>query len=209
MERVLRIVPWPREEVAGGAIEDRRLVEGLRGREPWATAALVERYGDHVRRVLMRLLGGDDAEQGDLFQEVITEAWAGIGRLQDPGALKAWLTRIAVFVARGAIRRRRRRRWLVLVADLPDAPAASWAGPDLQEAARAVYRIFARMPADERIPFALRMLEGMDLPGIAAACGMSVATVRRRLARAERRFHALAAGSEALAPWTRKEEGAP
>jgi RNA polymerase sigma-70 factor (ECF subfamily) len=45
------------------------------------------------------------------------------------------------------------------------------------------------------------MLEGMDLEGNAQACGMSVATVRRRLARAERRFFRLAGQCEALAPW--------
>jgi RNA polymerase sigma-70 factor (ECF subfamily) len=117
-----------------------------------------------------------------------------------PASLKAWLTRIAVFTARGAIRRRRRRRWLLFFADVPEQ-AAVWAGPELQDAAGAVYKIFARMPVDERIPYALRMLDGMDLEATAAACEMSVATVRRRLARAERRFFKLAGEYEALAPW--------
>jgi DNA-directed RNA polymerase specialized sigma24 family protein len=43
----------------------------------------------------------------------------------------------------------------------------------------------------------------MDLREIASACGVSVPTVRRRLARAERRFHALAASCESLLPWMR------
>jgi RNA polymerase sigma-70 factor (ECF subfamily) len=45
------------------------------------------------------------------------------------------------------------------------------------------------------------MLDGMNLEATAAACGMSVATVRRRLAQAERRFFTLAREYEALAPW--------
>ena len=200
MQGLLHIVPWSRGAAAASAADDLRLVEGLRAREPWATAALVQRHGDHIRRVLMRLLGSDD-EQGDLLQEVLTQAWKGIGRLEDPNALQAWLTRIAVFTARGALRRRKRRRWLVFVEQLPE-PAAPWAGPELRDAARAVYDILGRMPVDQSIPFALRMLEGLDLASTAAACGMSVATVRRRLASAERRFHALAGRYEALAPWT-------
>ena len=180
---------------------------GLRGREPWAAAALVDRYGTHVRRVLFRVLGGDDADHADLAQEVLLQAWRGIGQLQQAGALKAWLTHVAVFNARGAIRRRRRRGWLAFRAELPDCPQP-WATPDLQDAAGAVYRIFDRMPEDERLPFALRVLEGMSLEEAAAACDMSLATVRRRLARAERRFFKLAREYEALAPWCRQAAGA-
>ena len=80
-----------------------------------------------------------------------------------------------------------------------------WAGPEVEEAARCVYRIFDRMPVDERIPLSLRMIDGLDLDAIAGACDMSVATVRRRLVRAERRFFKLARQFEALWPWLGKE----
>jgi RNA polymerase sigma-70 factor (ECF subfamily) len=135
---------------------------------------------------------------------VITYAWERIDQLDDPRALKAWLTRIAVFTARKTIRRRRRRRWLTLFAEVPepvDGASYSWAGPDLQEAARCVYRILQGMPVDERIPFSLRMLEDLDLDATARACGVSLSTVRRRLARAERRFFKAARRYEALGPW--------
>jgi RNA polymerase sigma-70 factor (ECF subfamily) len=216
VDPVLRIVPWPAGGEPGRAAPgrtssgrpaaaepgDERLVAGLKAGEAWATAALVDRYGAHIRRVLMRVLGGEDSEHGDLLQEVLTRAWEGIDHLADPQALRGWLTGISVFTARGAIRRRRRRRWLAFFGEVPELEAA-WAGPDMQEAARCVYRIFERMPEDERIPFALRMLDGMDLEETAAACGMSVSTVRRRLTRAERRFFKLAREYEALAPWVR------
>jgi RNA polymerase sigma-70 factor, ECF subfamily len=217
VERVLRLAPWeradpgkepvdPAERARREAQLDERLVAGLLGREPWAAAALVDRYGAHVRRVLFRVLGGDDAEHADLAQEVLVQAWKGIGQLQQPGALKAWLTHMAVFSARGAIRRRRRRRWLAFRAEVPDR-AQPWATPELRDAAGAVYRIFDRMPEDERLPFALRTLEGLSLDEAAAACGMSLATVRRRMARAERRFFKLAREYAALAPWCRQHDG--
>jgi RNA polymerase sigma-70 factor, ECF subfamily len=210
VERVLRIVPWRRQagaaDVAGDDLAaDERLVAGLRAQQPWAVGALCERYGDHVRRVLLRVLGGEDAEHPDLVQEVLVQAWRGIGELRSPAALKAWLTHIAVFRARAAIRRRRRRRWLALFSDLGQVPEvqAVWATSDVREAARAVYGIFDRMPEDERIPFTLRMLEGLSLEETAAACGMSLATLRRRLVRGERRFFKLARDCEALGPWLR------
>lgn len=205
MHRVLRIVPSPSPAASTTDLnDDVQLVGCLRAGTPRATSDLVERYGNHVRRVLFRVLGAEDSESGDLFQEVITHAWERIDQLADPRALKAWLTQIAVFTARKAIRRRRRRRWLSFFADVPEPTGgamASWAGPDLQEAARCVYRILERIPVDERIPFSLRMLEDLDLEATARACGMSVATVRRRLVKAERRFFKMARQYEALGPW--------
>jgi RNA polymerase sigma-70 factor (ECF subfamily) len=205
---MLRIVPPPPPTDGPGGppdskqAEDARLVARLREGAPRATAELVERHGTHVRRVLFRVLGADDTESGDLFQEVITQAWERIDQLNDPRALKAWLTQIAVFTARKAIRRRRRRRWLTFFSEVPEPDVdGRWAGPDMQEAARCVYRILERIPIDERIPFSLRMLEDLDLEATARACGTSLATVRRRLVKAERRFFKLARQYEALAPW--------
>ena len=212
MDRLLRIVPsplpsgarvdTPAEGLDTRQADDVRLVARLCEGAPRATVELIERHGNHVRRVLFRVLGADDSESGDLFQEVITQAWERIDQLLDARALKAWLTQIAVFTARKAIRRRRRRRWLTFFADVPEPDVdGRWAGPEMQEAARCVYRILERIPVDERIPFSLRMLEDLDLEATARACGTSLATVRRRLVKAERRFFKLARQYEALAPW--------
>jgi RNA polymerase sigma-70 factor, ECF subfamily len=178
---------------AGETGEDElRLVRGLRAREPWAAAAVVERHLHHVRRVLVRVMGAGDPELDDLVQEVFTRALAGAHRLSFDGALSSWLTSVAVFTGRETIRRRSRWRWLHFMAELPERPALEVPG-EVSDAARAVYGLLDRLPADERIVFALRALEGMDLCELAAACRVSVPTVRRRLARAEKRFHALAA----------------
>jgi RNA polymerase sigma-70 factor (ECF subfamily) len=202
VSRVLRIVRSPPGVEGEVAVDDAQLVVALRAGETWAVSELVARYGSHVRRVLFRVLGTGDNEHADLFQEVITAAWENIGKLADASALKAWLTRIAVFTARNVLRGRRRRRWLSLFDEVPDVEA-TWAGPELREAARAVYQILDRFPLDERIPFALRMLEDLDLDATAHACGMSVATLRRRMIRANRRFFKLARQYEVLAPWLR------
>jgi hypothetical protein len=47
------------------------------------------------------------------------------------------------------------------------------------------------LPAKERIVFALHILEGQTLHEISATCGYSLATAKRRLAAAHRRFSSL------------------
>jgi len=201
VDRVLRLVPpSPSPDGARDQADDARLVAALKAREPGAVEALMRRYGSHLRRVLTWFIVREYTETPDVLQEVAVIAWQSIGRLSDPLALKAWLTQIAVFTARGLIRRRHRQRWLSFFEEVPDR-SVPWASPEMQEAARAVYRIFDRMPVDERIPFALRMLEGLELEATAEACGMSLATVRRRLVRAERRFQKMARQCDALVPW--------
>jgi RNA polymerase sigma-70 factor (ECF subfamily) len=202
MSQVVRLPTAPRPAGDAGREDDVRLVRGLRGHEPWAAAMLVERYIVHVRRVLTRVLGAGEPELADLVQEVFTRALAGAHRLSFEGALSSWLTSIAVFTGRETIRRRSRWRWLWFMADPPERPAAQ-PSAGVSDAARAVYALLDQLPADERIVFALRAVEGMDLHEVAAACKVSVPTVRRRLARAERRFHALAAKCESLSAWAR------
>jgi RNA polymerase sigma-70 factor (ECF subfamily) len=72
---------------------------------------------------------------------------------------------------------------------------------EVSEALRAAYRVLSSLQVDERIAFALRFVEGMDLTEVAAACGVSLATTKRRLARAEARFALLADREPSLAEW--------
>jgi RNA polymerase sigma-70 factor (ECF subfamily) len=145
---------------------------------------------------------GLDQDIPDLLQDVFVTALGSIGSLEDPRALRAWLTSIAVRHARSLIRKRSRRRILSFIdgreLDRHFAPASP---ADLHEPVRALYEVLKRMPADERIAFALRFVDGMDLYEVAAACKVSRATVSRRLERARLRFLEEARRHEALADW--------
>jgi len=202
VSQVIRLIPRQRGGVEIEPLSDDQIVRGLVDHEAFAARALVDQHGPYVRRVIYRVLGADDSEHEDIVQEVFTRAIAGIRQLSSPNALRAWLTQIAVFSARGVIRRRKRSNWLRFLGDLPER-AAEEAPASVREAARAVYQIIEKMPVDERIPYTLRAMEGLDLVELASACGVSVATVRRRLAKAEARFARLASGYEALEPWVR------
>jgi RNA polymerase sigma-70 factor (ECF subfamily) len=186
--------------------DENALVDGLQAGNPAARAALFDRYAHHVRRVLLRVLG-PDPELADVLHDVFVEALSSVRQIEDGRLLKSWLTSVAVFTARGCIRRRTRRRWLRFVAPaaLPEqeAPAVDAA---IHEATRCVYAVLEQLPVDERIAFALRFVDEMELTEVAAACGVSLATIKRRLARAKRRFLEEATHHAALLEWLREDD---
>lgn len=190
----------------GDAMDDGRLVLALRAHDPAAAALLFDRYAPHVRRILARVMGFD-AELADLLHDVFVAALGSIHTLHQPERLKAWLTSIAVFTARRCIRRRRARRWLFFMApqELPELTAVG-ADPATAEALRVTYRILAEMPADLRIVFSLRCIDGLELTEVAAACDVSLATIKRRQQRARAWFDARAAVEPALVGFGQRRE---
>ncbi len=182
-------------------VSDAALVQALRAGQAPAIRAFYERFSRRVLAILRRILG-HDPELADAHQEAFERALASIRGLRDPTWLDAWVTKVAVFTARSVIQRRVRRRWLRFMApeQLPEVAAASATG-EVEEALRATYGVLAQLATDDRIAFALRFIEGMQLQEGAAACGVSLATFKRRLARAERRFIELARENPVLCEW--------
>ena len=199
--RLKLVAPPPLPPRGAFAGDDAALVHAFRRGDPGARAALYDRHADHVHRVLYRLLGFRH-DLPDLHHDVFVRALGSLPRLEDPGALKGWLTTIAVHVARSAITRARRRSWLWFLPgdELPEVDSGAASG-EVLDALRATYAILDALPADERIAFALRYIDGMELTEVAAACETSLATIKRRLARAGARFEAAARREPALAPW--------
>jgi RNA polymerase sigma-70 factor (ECF subfamily) len=178
--------------------DDAELVAALRRGDGRARMILVERYEPLVERLVAGALG-IDAEIADVIQDVFVAVLEGVRNLKDASALRSWIATLAVFTARGRIRRRRRWRWIRFVApeDVPEVPVAGPQG-ETREQVRATYSILASFPADERIAFSLRFISEMQLTEVASACSVSLATIKRRLARAERRFVEAAGAHPAL-----------
>jgi RNA polymerase sigma-70 factor (ECF subfamily) len=180
---------------------DRAIVVAVRAGQAAGGAALYDRHASHVRRVLSRILG-PDTELRDLVQEVFLAAIDSIERLEDPEALRSWLASIAVFRARAEIRRRVRARLFPLFGsdELPEveAPVAT---PEIGEAARTTYALLGKLGSEERIAFALRFIDGMELVEVADACNVSLATIKRRLSRAQKKFVAMAKTYPELSEW--------
>lgn len=144
-------------------------------------------HSAYVATVGFRLLG-NDAELDDLVQEVFIEANRGLSQLRDPGAVRGWLARICV---RRSVRRLRRRRvrQLLLLDDVQDSlTGGSSLTPEQLSDVRRAYRVLARLPAEERVVWILRHIEGESLDDIARLCDCSKSTVQRRIRSAEVRF---------------------
>lgn len=209
-QAVAELLPLRRSQAELPAPEsDELLVLSLRARHPDAGTLLFDRYAPHVRRVLVRVMG-PDSEILDLVHDVFVTAFESVNRLVDPRALRAWLTQIAVFTARARIRRRVRGRVLRFLpfTELPE-PELPPADFEASQSMQAVYRVLEGLDTDQRIAFALRFVAGMELTEVAASCGVSLATIKRRLARAQLSFVNAAKREPALAEWLRSTgEGA-
>jgi RNA polymerase sigma-70 factor (ECF subfamily) len=192
---VLRFAP-PADNVA--------LVERLRADDQTAKEVFFRRYAKRVERIITHTIGFD-SELPDILQEVFARALASIHGLKDPLALDAWVSRVAALTTRQLLRNRGRRAWLRRFVDSAEEEHYDPvnAPPDVEgrQAVRAVYAVLGTMSVDERLAFALRHIDGMLLTEVAAACDVSLPTIKRRLAKAERRFLARAKNFPALAEW--------
>jgi RNA polymerase sigma-70 factor (ECF subfamily) len=172
--------------------DDASLAEGLRTGSPMAIAAAWDRFFPLVRKLLTRSLGPCH-EIEDLVQEVFITLYRRVVDLRDPNALRSFVVGISVRVARSELRRRRVRRWIMLT---PTGTVPDLATPESdhtsREAMRSLYAVLDRLDANARLAFVLRHADGLELVEIAAALGCSLATVKRKLAKATERvlYHA-------------------
>ena len=121
----------------------------------------------------------------DIVQETFVDAFEGIGRISDPQAARAWLVTVAVRRTRRFLARRRTRELFTFWFS-DTAPRSS--DPRDRQPVDDLYDALERIPADARIPWVLHRVEQLSLPETAAPCGVSLATVKRRIADAEERL---------------------
>lgn len=188
-----------RDRRARAAGDGAELLEMARRGDPGTGAALFDRCEAQVNRIVWRVLGADESHD-DLVQQVFVALLRGVSRVREPEALAGWVTAVTVNTVRSELRRRRLRRLWVRSApealDLAEAPAPNH---EARELLRRTYAVLEKLPSDERIAFGLRYIDEMPLAEVAAACGCSLATIKRRLQSAQARFRRLAQRDPALA----------
>jgi RNA polymerase sigma-70 factor (ECF subfamily) len=143
-------------------------------------------YSAYVARVALRLLGRDD-EVDDVVQDSFLAAHRGLKNLRDPAGMRGWLATVTVRVCRRKLRLR--RMWSMV--GLEDAGAhlpSREASPEARALLVHLYSLLDRLPADERIAWVLRHVEGEQLEAVARLCGCSLATAKRRIAAAQARL---------------------
>jgi len=191
---------------AAAAGSEVALVQGLVDKEEWAAAALWTRYGALVYRIADRALGSPH-EAEDLTQDVFLSLWSKIASLRDPSALRSFVVSVTIRTVKWNLRRRRMRQWIHLTetGDMPDLPVR---GVEVDQALRRFYRLLDKLRVDDRMVFVLRRVDGMQLQEVAHATGHSLATVKRRLRRADAELSRLMEHEPVLVTFLHKEGSA-
>jgi RNA polymerase sigma-70 factor (ECF subfamily) len=145
-----------------------------------AFAELVERYAVRLRYYVGTLLGNRRrTEVDDVLQDVWLQVHRSIATLSDPGALGAWLYR----VARNRTVRHLRRRVTPTrtIEDVPADQEVDHEGDFSSDDAEAVHVALDRLAPEHREVLVLRFLEEMPYEAIAALTECPVGTVRSRI----------------------------
>ena len=195
-----KILVLPTADLAGA--DDAALVEAIRRGEPQASRALWLRYSRLVHRIIRRSLG-QPADVEDLAQEVFLNLFRRLPTLREPRALPAFILTITTLTLRHELRRRWVRRYITLGAteDIGADQQVVHPDPEARQAVSRFYAILDKLKPEERMAFVLRFIEGMELTEIASALELSLATVKRRLAKARSRLEHHIAKDAALASY--------
>jgi RNA polymerase sigma-70 factor (ECF subfamily) len=174
---------------AMAALPDAQLVAlGTRG----DTNALEQLYRRHAAFAihLATRIEGSARDVEDIVHDAFIRAIERLPDLTDPSAFRAWLGAIVVHAVRSRMRRTRLMTMLGMgkgadPVDL-DAIASPDASPHVRAQIAQIYALLRTLPTDERISWTLRAIEGHDLETVARLVRCSLATVKRRISRAQR-----------------------
>ncbi len=151
-------------------------------REPDAFDQLVQSYTPYVASIAIKVLGRE-GDVDDVVQQTFAEAFEGLQRLREPEAVKGWLATIAVRILMHQLRRQRLLETFALAERwTPTMLGTQVASGEARVTLARVYQVVERFSPGERVPWALRYLQGERLEAIAEATGQSLATVKRRIA---------------------------
>ena len=180
------------------------IVRCQEGRQPDRTAfsELLRRYQSHVDKVLYHL-APDWQDRADLAQEVWIRVYRNLKRLHEPVKFQGWLSRIATNLFYDELRKRKRVAHPVSL-DAPrrvDDGEMDWEiadeapSPDDNLTTREFYdqlrSAIIDLPESFRTTIVLREIEGMAYEEIAQITGVSLGTVKSRIARARTKLQSV------------------
>lgn len=167
------------------------------GQEPDRAAftELLRRYQTHVEKLLYNL-APDWSDRADLAQEVWLRVYRNIKKLQDPLKFQGWLSRIATNLFYDELRKKKRvTRPISLDAahiindeEMDWEIASDYPSPEeiltTREFYEQLHSAIADLPENFRTTIVLREIQGLPYEEIAEITGVSLGTVKSRIARA-------------------------
>ena len=174
---------------------DADLVAALRAEMPDAAEKLVERFGDRVYRLAMRITGSkEDAEEA--AQDALWTAARKIGMFKGESAFGSWIYRITANAAYQKLRTRRQKSAEIAMDDvLPSLdderhfePMDDWSNRVDERALQGELRQVLQeaidgLPDEYRTALVMHDVEGLSNPDIAETLGISLPAVKSRVHR--------------------------
>ena len=186
------------DQASGVNAEESLFVLRLKANEDAAYDELVRGYHASIFHVAYRMLG-DAAEASDVVQEIFLKVFRNIGGFKGEAALKTWIFKIAFSEILNRLRswKRRYRYATVSLDDNPSAKRNGYNSPyvadskptpeevlESKEQETAIQQALSRLSSDHRSIIVLRDIEGFSYSEIAEVLGISIGTVKSRIARA-------------------------
>jgi RNA polymerase sigma-70 factor, ECF subfamily len=156
------------------------------------TRALERLYRRHAAFAihLAARIEGSARDVEDIAHDAFLRAFERLNDLTDPAAFRAWLGAIVVHKVRSRMRRARLMALLGMGKTSEPVDLDALASPDASPHTRAqiaqIYALLRTLATDERIAWTLRAVEGHDLETVARLTRCSLATVKRRIGRAQK-----------------------
>jgi RNA polymerase sigma-70 factor (ECF subfamily) len=188
--------PLPRLSAAPPSTAD--LLDLMRTDPARGAPLFYDRFQREVNRLVWRLLGAD-RDHDDLVQQVFLVTLRRISQVREADKLLPWVRAITVNIVYDEIRKRRVRRIFLRDSAQEEVHRSLVHDMEVRDFLLRAKRVMDRMPAAERVVFLLHVLEGKTLPEISEICDHSLATAKRRLRRATKRFEKLLSREPELA----------
>ena len=178
---------------ASVSAEEALFVLRLQANEDTAYDELVRTYNASIFHVAYRMLG-DGGEAADVVQDIFLKVFRNIGGFKGEAALKTWIFKIAFSEIFNRLRWWKRRRHFSTVSldddhngsgyHVTDSKPTPEEALESKEQEKAIQKALSTLSGDHRSIIVLRDIEGFSYNEIADVLGVSIGTVKSRIARA-------------------------
>ena len=164
-------------------VTDAVLTERIRAGDEAAFYGFYRRHAPYIAGVAFRLLA-NAGEVDDVVQDTFVTASQKLATLKAPEHVRLWLVKIAVRHAQRRLRSRRRTR---TIGDMGGFGFPTKTDMKLASMLDDLRDLLRRIPTRFGEPWILHRLEGLTIKEVATACDISAATVKRRIAAADKK----------------------
>jgi RNA polymerase sigma-70 factor, ECF subfamily len=164
------------------SIDERALMARASRGDVEAFSKLVHAHSDLVRKITLRMVGGQEAQ--DASQEVWARAWANMEGFRGDSAFGTWLHRVAVNTCLNFRRKASRRRTREVAGEMVHLPEPAGEDANPEEAALDAERrgeirsALGSVRAEHRAAMVMRHMEGLSCAEISAVLGVPNGTVK-------------------------------